>query len=169
MRSAALLLLSAMAFTASAQTTATADEHAGHHAAPAANAVSEVPVEAEAAIAIVDSFGKALAAGDFSTVESLLDPDVLILESGGAERDRAEYMGHHAIADAEFLKNAHQQTTRRRARVNGDLAWVATESELHATDDGEPMTLLGTETMVLRKSDAGWRIVHIHWSSRKSG
>ena len=25
----------------------------------------------------------------------------------------------------------------------------------------------GTETMVLRRSDDGWRIVHIHWSSRR--
>jgi ketosteroid isomerase-like protein len=58
------------------------------------------------------------------------------------------------------------QTGRRRARVSGDLSWVATESELHATDDGKPMTLLSTETMVLRKTDGGWRIVHIHWSSR---
>ena len=166
MRSAALLLLSAMAFTASAQTTPTPDEHAGHHVAPVANAAGEVPAEAEAAVATVDAFGNALAAGDFKTVESLLDPDVLILESGGAERDRAEYMGHHAIADAQFLMNAHVQTGRRRARVSGDLAWVATESELHATDDGKPMTLLSTETMVLRKTDGGWRIVHIHWSSR---
>jgi len=167
MRSAALLLLSAMAFTASAQTPPTPDEHAGHHVAPVADASSEVPAEAEAAVAAVDAFGKALATGDLKAVESLLDPDVLILESGGAERDRAEYLGHHAIADAQFLMNAHVQTGRRRARVSGDLAWVATESEIHATDDGQPMTLFGTETMVLRRSEAGWRIVHIHWSSRR--
>jgi ketosteroid isomerase-like protein len=167
MRSAALLLLSAIAFTALAQTTPTPDEHAGHHVAPATDAANEVPAEAEAAVAVVESFGSALARGDLKTVESLLDPGVLVLESGGAERDRAEYMGHHAIADAEFLAKAPQQTSHRRARVSGELAWVATESELHATDDGEPMTLLSTETMVLRRTDAGWRIVHIHWSSRK--
>lgn len=166
MKSATLLLLSALAFTASAQTPPAPDEHAGHHAAPAAEAASEVPAEAEAAVAAVDAFGKALAAGDFKTVETLLDPEVLILESGGAERDRDEYMGHHAIADAQFLMNAHVKAGRRRARVSGDLAWVGTESELHATDDGKPLTLLSTETMVLRRTEAGWRIVHIHWSSR---
>ena len=166
MKSAALLLLSAMAFTASAQTTPVPDEHAGHHPAPAANAATEVPVEAEAAVAVVDAFGKALAAGDFKTVESLLDPEVLILESGGAERSRAEYLGHHAISDAQFLKTAHHQPGRRHARVVGDLAWVGSESELHVTKDGKPVTLRSTETMVLRRVGGVWRIVHIHWSSR---
>lgn len=28
------------------------------------------------------------------------------------------------------------------------------------------MTLLSTETMVLERNGADWRIVHIHWSSR---
>lgn len=135
--------------------------------APAVAAAStSIDAEAQAAVDVVDRFGKALAAGDFATVEALLDPDVLILESGGAERNRAEYMGHHAIADAQFLKGAHHQPGQRRARVSGDLAWVGSESELHASKDGKPVTLLSTETMVLRRVDGAWRIVHIHWSSR---
>ena len=28
------------------------------------------------------------------------------------------------------------------------------------------LTLLSTETMVLKNTPNGWRIVHIHWSSR---
>src|SRR5690242_9554851 len=82
------------------------------------------PDAAAPAIAVVDKFGTALAAGDLATVEALLDPDVVILESGGAERSRAEYMGHHAIADADFLKGAHVQVTHRSARAEGDVAWV---------------------------------------------
>ena len=165
MRIAALLLLSAVACTANAQSTSTPAAH-DHHAAQAADPATYVPAEAEPAIAVVEAFGKALAAADFKTVESLLDPDVLILESGGAERSRAEYLGHHAIADAQFLKTAHHQPGRRHARVDGDLAWVGSESELHVTKDGKPMTLLSTETMVLKRTGGGWRIVHIHWSSR---
>lgn len=135
--------------------------------APAvAAANTSIDAEAQAAVDVVDRFGKALAAGDFATVESLLDPDVLILESGGAERSRAEYMGHHAISDAKFLKDAHHQPGQRRARVAGDLAWVGSESELHASKGGKPVTLRSTETMVLRRVDGAWRIVHIHWSSR---
>jgi hypothetical protein len=30
----------------------------------------------------------------------------------------------------------------------------------------KPVELVSTETMVLRKGEAGWRIEHIHWSSQ---
>ena len=151
------------AVSAAAQTKPAA--HA-HHPQPAANAPKDVPAAAKPAVAVVERFGEALAAADFKTVESLLDADVLILETGGAERSRQEYLGHHAISDAQFLKGTHSQLQRRRARIAGDLAWVGSESELHATKDGKPVTLLSTETMVLKKTGADWRIVHIHWSSR---
>jgi len=140
---------------------------ARHHTPPAATAPElDVPAAAQAAVAVIERFGQALAAGDMKTVETLLDPGVLILETGGAERSREQYMGHHAIADAQFLKGAHSQLKRRRARIEGGLAWIGSESELHASKDGQPMTLLSTETMVLKRTGADWRIVHIHWSSR---
>jgi len=134
------------------------------HAAAKPDAV--VDAAAKPAIAVVEQFSSALQAADFQRVSDLLADDVLILESGGAERSREEYLGGHAIQDALFLKNAHSEMKRRTARVDGSIAWIGTESELHATKDGKTITLLSTETMVLKQTDAGWRIVHIHWSSR---
>lgn len=126
----------------------------------------DVPADAEAAVAAVDRFGRALKSGDMKAVEELLSADVLILESGGAERSRDEYLAHHAISDAAFLKGTHSQLMRRTARRDGDTVWIGSESELHASKDGQPLTLRSTETMVLRQSGGEWRIVHIHWSSR---
>ena len=136
---------------------------AKQNAAPTA-----APVDAavQPAVATVDAFSKALQAADFATVEALLASDVLILESGGAERSRQEYLHHHARSDAAFLKAAHVRMLKRTARTEGDLVWVGTESEIHASKDGKPLTLLTAETMVLKRSDDRWRIVHIHWSSR---
>jgi len=145
------------------------DAHAQHAKPGAAASAMDVPQDALPAVEIVDQFGKALASGDLKTVGDLLDPAVLILESGGAERSRDEYLGHHAIADAAFLKGAHQQIKRRIARISGETTWVGTESELHATKDGKATTTLSTETMVLNRTPQGWRIVHIHWSSRTKG
>ena len=142
------------------------DAHAQHAKPGVAASAMDVPQDALPAVEIVDQFGKALASGDLKTVGDLLDPAVLILESGGAERSRDEYLGHHAIADAAFLKGAHQQIKRRIARISGETTWVGTESELHATKDGKATTTLSTETMVLNRTPQGWRIVHIHWSSR---
>lgn len=162
----AIALAFAIAPSAFAQTRPadTGHEHAAEQ--PAAAAKIDVPAEAEAAVAVVDAFGEALAAADFEQVEALLAPTVVILESGGAERSRDEYLGHHAKSDAKFLAGTHSTLSRRRARVDGDTAWVASESELHASKDGKPMTLSSTETMVLNNTAAGWKIVHIHWSSR---
>lgn len=126
----------------------------------------DVPAAAQAAVLVVERFGQSLAAGDLKTAEALLSADVLILETGGAENSRQQYMSHHAISDAKFLKGTHSQLKRRTARIEGDLVWVGSESELHARNDGKPVTLLSTETMVLKNTPDGWRIVHIHWSSR---
>lgn len=133
--------------------------------APAA-AAPQIDTQAQLAVAVVEQFSKALQAGDLDQVRTLLADDVLILESGGAEHSREEYLGHHAGADAAFLRGAHLQVKQRIAKAQGSLAWVGTESELHTSKDGKPLTLLSTETMVLRKVGANWRIVHIHWSSR---
>jgi ketosteroid isomerase-like protein len=125
----------------------------------------DVPDAAKAAAAVVDRFFTALSEGDLDQAGAELDPDVIILESGGAERSAAEYLGGHAKSDAAFLKGAHHTLLRRTARTSGELVWLASESELHVQKDGKPATIASTETMVLRSTKAGWKIVHIHWSS----
>lgn len=124
------------------------------------------PQSATAAAAAVDRFFSALSAGDLERAGALLDPDVVILESGGAEHSAAEYLGGHAKGDAEFLKGARHTLLRRTEHTAGDFAWVASESELHVEKGGKPATYASTETMVLRSGPGGWKIVHIHWSSR---
>ena len=170
MKSIATFLVAAVALggvmDTAAQTKPSNAAHAQHAQPTPAAAEIDVPATALPAVAVVERFGKALAAGDLKTVGALLDINVLILETGGAERSRAEYMSHHAISDAKFLKGSHHQLKRRTARSAGDLVWIGSESELHASKDGKPLTLLSTETMVLRKTGVDWRIVHIHWSSR---
>ena len=136
-----------------------------HQEGAAANA-DAIPDEARPAVAVVEEFSAALKAGDLERVRALLADDVLVLESGGAERSKQEYFASHAAADAEFLREAHVQVTHRTARLHGDVAWVGTESEMHASKDGAPLTLLGSESMILKRTPEGWRIVHIHWSSR---
>lgn len=137
-----------------------------HGTARSAEPQIDVPDTAKAAAATVDRFFTALSAGDLERAGDELDPEVIILESGGSEHSAAEYLGGHAKSDAEFLKGVHHALTRRTARTSGESAWVASESEMHAEKDGKPMTIASTETMVLRSTGTGWKIVHIHWSSR---
>ena len=127
--------------------------------------VRNIAPDAVDAVKIVEAFSAAIKAAKMDVAKNLLDPDVLILESGGSERSRDQYMGGHAIADAGFLRKAQQQLRYRQARADGSFAWVATESTLTGMDKGKKFNLLSTETMLLRKTAQGWKIVHIHWSS----
>lgn len=127
---------------------------------------TDVPAEARAAVAVVDRFFASLSAGDIDGAAAELDPGLIVLESGGAERSAAEYLSHHAGSDAQFLKTAQQRPGRRVARANGDLAWVASDNDLVIQQEGKPLTIASAETMVLRRAGDGWKIVHIHWSSR---
>lgn len=167
MKSIAPTLMLSLAIATTLPAMAQTDQsHAAHHPEAATATQADVPEAAAPAVAVVERFGKALAAADFKTVESLLDADVLILESGGAERSREEYLGHHAISDAAFLGGATVSDVKRGGAVRGDLAWVASESRIQSGQGGDAKTLLSTETMVLERGADGWRIVHIHWSSR---
>lgn len=136
------------------------------HGDAAKGAQVDVQDAAKAPAEVVDRFYAALSAGNLDKAGAELDPGVLILESGGAEHSAAEYLGGHAKGDAEFLKGAHHKLLRRTGRASGDLAWIASESELHVQKDGKPAAISSTETMVLRHTPAGWKIVHVHWSSR---
>lgn len=133
--------------------------------------VQNIAPGAADAVKVVDAFSAAIKAVKLPEAEKLLDPKVLILESGSSERSREEYMAEHAGADATFMLTVHQQLRYRQAQVEGNMAWVATESELHTQKDGKPVTVLSTETMVLKRTGKTWKITHIHWSShtKKAG
>ena len=134
-------------------------------------AVALVPGPAAAAApspdaaAIVDAFHAALKKGDTRAASDLIADDALIFEEGGAERSKAEYAGHHLAADAAFSKGVVSATVRRFGETTGDLAWVATEGRTTGKYKGKPVDQLTTETMIVRKFEGGWKIVHIHWSS----
>ncbi len=142
---ASLLILSAACMAASAPTPGDADT--------------------QAVGATIAAFGTALEAGDLDRVAALLDPGVVILESGGAERSRDEYLASHAKADAAFMKDARVRDRKTDIQVAGDAAWAMTTSVVDYEREGKPRAVDAAETMVLRRAPDGWRIVHIHWSS----
>lgn len=139
---------------------------ASHEAAEHSHAAGTLSHTAKEPAAVVDAFFNALKSGDLVKARSLLDPQVRIFESGGAERSVEEYASHHMPADSAFLKSASQEVTTRVADAVGDLAWVASEQRIKGESRGKPIDILSTETMVLHKTADGWRIVHIHWSSQ---
>lgn len=138
---------------------------AGAHSHAKRSSRAEASVS-NAVTTVAKAFHAALSAGDAAGVQRLLDPNVLIMEGGNVERSRDEYAAHHLKSDAKFMSSMKYTLERQTGESVGDLAWVASEATLTGESQGKPMNLVSTETLVLRKSAAGWRIVHIHWSSR---
>lgn len=132
------------------------------HAPPVALMSSEAQEAAKA----VDAFHVKLASGDGAAAATLLAEDALIFEGGHAERSRAEYASHHAGADAAYAAAVPPKLTHRNGFVDGNTAWIVSESRATGTYKDKPVDRVTTETMLLRKTAEGWRIAHIHWSSR---
>lgn len=130
-------------------------------------ATTALPAGAADAAAVVDRFQQLLAKGNTTAAAELLDPVVLIFESGHAERSRAEYASHHLKEDAAFMKTATLRPLSRIGDVSGDIAFIATESSLKS-NGAKPVDLVTTETMVLKRTPQGWRVAHVHWSSREA-
>lgn len=132
-------------------------------------ATNHLAAPARPAATVVDAFHAALRRGDTRTALGFLANDALIFESGGVERGKAEYASHHLAADAAFSQAVPSTITRRAGGSVGDLAWIATEGRTTGAYKGKPVDRRTVESMVLRRTKAGWRIVHIHWSSAAGG
>lgn len=158
-RTALALALSIAVFSA---TPAFAQDHAHGHD----HAAGSVAAEAMDAAMAVDAFHAALKAGDTVAALTFLAPEVMIFEEGVAERSRDEYASHHLSADSVFAAATAAAISHRSGWADGDVAWITTEGRTTGQFNGRAVDRLSAETMVLKRHADGWRIHHIHWSSR---
>jgi len=116
--------------------------------------------------AAVDSFTHALARGDSAAALRWLHPALVVYESGYVD-DLAHYRREHLPADIAYLHDVRVRTTTSTVTVSGAMALYTAQTESSGTHDGKAVHGHGTETIVLLRTPAGWRIRHIHWSSRR--
>jgi ketosteroid isomerase-like protein len=117
----------------------------------------------------IDSrFRNALSAGNAELAASFLSDDVLVFEEGSVERSKSEYQSHHLAADIAFARATRYEVLRRAVKVWGDTAISTSEGRTTGEWRGRTVNSLGTETIVMRKENGQWRIIHIHWSSRNA-
>lgn len=125
-----------------------------------------VAASQSAPVLLVDAFHAAMGRGDAAAVADLLLDDAVIFEQGGAESSKAEYVEAHLPGDISYSQGMSDTITSRRSTVQAGVAWVLTQGRTTGTYEGKKVDRLTTETMVLKKTRSGWRIAHIHWSSR---
>jgi ketosteroid isomerase-like protein len=111
---------------------------------------------------VIAAFHAALKSQDAEAAYRLLLPELSVFEDGGAERSRREYFASHVKADMDYRRSADFTLLDRRIHQGADIAIVITE---YRVKDPEAV-LSNTETIVLRQTPSGWRIAHVHWSTR---
>lgn len=146
--------------------TASSDAHDnsdGHHLPPKVFPPREVIDGSPEAL--VNAFGAALRSGDEAILRSIIAPDVVITEGGRAERSFDQYAGHHMRSDMAFIGAIETTLIKRDSIIGTDVATIVSQSQLHGSFKDQAVNSQIMETMVLRHSEEGWRITHIHWSS----
>ncbi len=126
----------------------------------AAQTADRSPVE------VVTAFHEALVAKDSALALSLLAPGVVIYEAGRVDASREAYRQGHLPGDVRFASAVTREVINRQSGSVGELAWILTETRTTGTFRERDIASFGTETVLLRRTSEGWRIVHIHWSSR---
>ena len=117
-------------------------------------------------VRVVGDFMTALSTNNLAAARELMEPGVVVITNGVIRGSRDAYMAQQATADADYMRRAQRQLLRRDARAGPNMAWVVSE-KLFKVPDGDPKAAIATsETIVLVKTPAGWKIAHIHWSSR---
>jgi len=122
--------------------------------------------EALGATTVVDAFHAAPNANDTDKCLAMLAGDVMIFEEGGTEWSRDEYAAHHLEADPSFAAVSGSTISRRAVWAEGDVTWVTTEGRTTGLVGDPTIDRLTVATKVLKRGPDGWRIQHIHWSSR---
>lgn len=139
--------------------------HADAHAMSSMASQSLQSDVADTATDVVNAFHAALKRGDATAALNLMAEDVVIFESGGVERNRAEYATHHLKSDAAFSAATTRTPISQTIASDGNLSSVMSVEFVKGTFRDRPVNSRSVETMVLRKTEGRWRIIHIHWSS----
>ena len=124
--------------------------------------------QADQIVEVIEAYHAALASGDGEAALALLSDDAIILESGGLET-KAQYADHHLPGDMAFAQAVPRTRGDIHVTGHGDVAWAWSTSETKGTFRDREIDSVGAELMVLVRTDDGWKISAIHWSSRRRG
>ncbi len=115
---------------------------------------------------VAEAFHRAIATADEAAVEKLLAPDVMILEGGHAQKNRADYMASHMKADMAFIPHMARTVLDREVAEDGDLAWVTTFSTMKGNFRDRDYDFASREMLVMKRVDGAWQITLVHWAGK---
>jgi len=109
-------------------------------------------------------YDNAVQGADVETVKSLLAPEVLLFEHSVRNDGIADAFENHLKPEILEAKNWKLEYSGARITEGTELTLVTRQYRIHGTIEGKTVDSTGNETLVWKKTGAGWKIVHIHYS-----
>ena len=120
--------------------------------------------------AVAAAYLDAMESGDLNAAEKLFGSSSSIYESGGQEGTWQHYREHHLGPEIDAVESftiSRGESESHKSR-DGSMAFVAWPIEYRIVlKDDRTVESKGTVTFVLVGGDDGFRIRHLHWSSRR--
>ena len=119
---------------------------------------------------VARGYFEAIARKDLDAAGALFAERSSVFEAGGQEGDWARYRAHHIGAELDAIERFDASLGEPEEEVGGGgaMAFVAWPIEYHIVlRDGREIDSRGTVTFVFVRSDEGYLIRHLHWSSRR--
>jgi ketosteroid isomerase-like protein len=117
---------------------------------------------------VLDKYIQSVNSADVSLASEIWSqsPDLVVVAPFG------RFQGWESVRDDVYLKVLQQGFSERNLRssnmameVMGDSAWVVYDWEFTGRrTNGAATTSKGWESQMLRRTERGWRIVHLHYS-----
>lgn len=111
----------------------------------------------------LDTYDQAIAKKDVETVRNMLAPEVLLYEHSVRNDGAKDAFENHLKPE---ILEGNLQLTFSDVRITPgiDLALVTRQYRVRGTFEGREIDATGNETLVWKKLDGQWKILHIHYS-----
>jgi ketosteroid isomerase-like protein len=116
----------------------------------------------------VEAFHRALAGTDQKAVLAFLSEDADVFEQGFVDASRDDYARNSLTAEMAFAARTRREVQSQQSQSSGDLAFVETLSRVRGAFAKDKVDFSGAETVILRKDDGAWKIIHVHRSAHET-
>lgn len=123
---------------------------------------------ADAAITqVLDREAEAFRKGDLAGVTACWETEDTssVIESGLANWGWADYRDHHLKHELAGMKITDHKRSNLRVVAGADMALATFEFRIQGTYEERAFDMAVMESVVLRRRDGVWRIVHVHASA----
>jgi len=115
---------------------------------------------------LILAHAQAIEKGDFETLnKQWYDGEgVSVFEQGSANNSWAEYRDNHLKPELDAFENFKYAYENIKIEAGSQLSFATMNYKLSARYKGKDINSGGLETMIFKKIDGNWRIVHTHIS-----